>query len=118
MANIYREFYEKDAAWCDLVKRIDVLREKVASIKLTLAVVGHELDEAEYQHLSRVRYGCELAIDNMEKRLDLIEARIRNRVDSTHDVRAITRFAAFYAEDDDWMERQFIRDGYLRGFKF
>jgi hypothetical protein len=54
----------------------------------------------------------------MERRLDLIEARIRNRVDLTHDVRAITRFAAFYAEDDDWMERQFIRDGYLRGFKF
>jgi hypothetical protein len=117
MANIYREFYEKDAAWCELIKRVIALREKIASIDETWESTFYDVT-VDHCHLAKVRAGCNMALKNMERRLDLIEARIRNRVDLTHDVRAITRFAAFYAEDDDWMERQFIRDGYLRGFKF
>lgn len=118
MKDIYHDFYVKDATWCDAVKRVEVMREKIESIKETLWTMGHEMDDTEFRHLTRVRWGCEMALENMEARVERIEASIRNRVKSTHNVPAMVKVAVFYAEDDSWMEREFDRKGYLRGFKF
>lgn len=118
MANIYHKFYMKDAAWRNVTERIEALRDKISEIRsfyLVNAVFGCPYTT---DRLYEVEDECKMAIKKLERKREIIENRIKRNINSVYNVNAIERAWAYYTEDEDWMEREFDRKGYLRGFKF